>query len=120
MDDVSHATIDPEDAEKVAYPTKAASRLGNQGKVAEADSNTSPAAPIAAEAAVLAMDVPAVPVSGADDPVVAAEVEAAKAQVDAEKVQKAADDIDDPSKPEAKQGKAAEAAPSESANKSEA
>ena len=68
----------------------------------------------------MAMDVPAVPVSGADDPVVAAEVEAAKAQVYAEKAQKAADDIDDPSKAEAKQGKAAEAAASESANKSEA
>ena len=53
-DDVSHATIDPADAGKAAV------------KAAEADPNTRPAAPVAAEAPNFPMDTPAVPASGAD------------------------------------------------------
>ena len=61
---MSHETIDPADAEKAADPTKAACRRVKP-EAAEADPNTRPAAPVAAEAPNLPMDTPAVPASGA-------------------------------------------------------
>ena len=63
-DDVSHETIDPAYAGKAADPTKAACRRVKP-EAAEADPNTRPAAPVAAEAPNLPMDTPAVPASGA-------------------------------------------------------